>query len=149
MSPLLCLCIHFPPPFWFFSPPQFLCSVSPLPSPAPSLTHLAAFCVCAVSDASRDSTQPDPAGARRPGQQSVLRLCRKSGDHVGVGSSHWLQPDEPAASEPATGTLVQPGQAESTRSEVICRLHRLFSPSWLAAALPSTRSVWQIPFMNT
>lgn len=86
----------------------------------------------AVSDASRDSTQSDSAGARRPGQQSFLRLCRKSGDHVGVGSTHWLQPDEPAASEPATGTLVQPGQAESTRSEVItqrCRFHHLCSES--------------------
>lgn len=108
-----CHLVFFPPAIFVFS---FGVTFFRSDSDSPSLF------LSAVSDASRDSTQPDSAGARRPGQQSFLRLCRKSGDHVGVGSSHRLQPDEPAASEPATGTLVQPGQAESTRSEVITQL---------------------------
>lgn len=72
----------------------------------------------ADSDTSRDSTQPNSAGSRWPSQPSLFRLCREPGDHVGVRSPHRLQPDEPAASEPAAGTFVQPGQAAGTRSDI-------------------------------
>lgn len=118
----------FPAAILFFPSAIFVfsCGVTFFRSFSPSLVLLA------DSDASRDSTQPDSAGARRPGQPGFLRLRRKSGNHVGVGSPHRLQPDEPAASEPAAGTLVQPGQAEGTRSEVntqLCWFHHLHSES--------------------
>lgn len=73
--------------------------------------------VFTVPDTTCDTTQPDTAGSRWPGQQGVLCISWKSGDHVGARHSCRLQPDEPASPEPAAGPLVQPGQAAGARSE--------------------------------
>lgn len=79
------------------------------------LSWLLDFCL-ADSHATRDTTQPDTAGPRRPGQQGILRVSWKSGEHVRPWYPHRLQQDEPAPPEPAAGPLVQPGQAAGARS---------------------------------
>lgn len=79
------------------------------------LSWLLDFCL-ADSHATCDTTQPDTASSRWPGQQGILRVSRKSGEHVRPWYSHRLQQDEPAPPEPAAGPLVQPGQAAGARS---------------------------------